>query len=36
MLTDQLEVAPGRVNVESLKAVMEHDPVKITGGIFWN
>lgn len=34
MLTDQLEVAPGRVNVESLKASDGADPAKITGGYF--
>ena len=32
MLTDQVEVAPGRINVESLKASDGSDPVKITGG----
>jgi len=34
MLTDQLEVAPGRVNVESLKASDGADPAKLTGGYF--
>lgn len=34
MLTDQLEVAPGRVAVESLKASDGADPAKITGGYF--
>ena len=31
-LTDQVEVAPGRVNVELLKAVDGNNPLKITGG----
>jgi len=31
-LTDQVEVAPGRVNVESLKATDGNNPLKITGG----
>ena len=31
-LTDQVEVAPGRVNVESLKAADNNNPLKITGG----
>ncbi len=34
MLTDQLEVAPGRINIESLKASDGADPAKITGGYF--
>ena len=34
MLTDQLEVVPGRVTVESLKASDGANPANITGGYF--